>query len=81
MAKIAAVYSMKDGVGKTTLAVHLAYCPAAQSSWQTLLWDSDGQRAASFLGNPLRPFAKASRVSPRVITPSDRNAEVAAASC
>ncbi len=44
-----AVYSLKGGVGKTTLAVNLAWSAAVQSSRQTLLWDLDPQAASSFL--------------------------------
>lgn len=44
-----AVYSLKGGVGKTTLAVNLAWSAAALSARRTLLWDLDGQAAASWL--------------------------------
>lgn len=44
-----AVYSLKGGVGKTTLAVNLAWCAAAQSARKTLLWDLDPQAASSFI--------------------------------
>lgn len=44
-----AVYSLKGGVGKTTLAVNLAWSAAVQSSRRTLLWDLDPQAAASWL--------------------------------
>jgi chromosome partitioning protein len=44
-----AVYNLKGGVGKTTLAVNLAWSAAAQSSRRTLLWDLDPQAAASYL--------------------------------
>ena len=48
-ARIVAVYSLKGGVGKTTLAVNLAWAAAALSGWRTLLWDLDGQAAATWL--------------------------------
>lgn len=44
-----AVYSLKGGVGKTTLAVNLAWCAATLSARRTLLWDLDPQAAASYL--------------------------------
>lgn len=44
-----AIYSLKGGVGKTTLAVNLAWCAAMLSSRRTLLWDLDQQAAATFL--------------------------------
>jgi cellulose biosynthesis protein BcsQ len=40
---------LKGGVGKTTLAVSLAWAAATRSSRRTLLWDLDPQAAASFL--------------------------------
>jgi chromosome partitioning protein len=43
------VYSLKGGVGKTTLAVSLAWAAATRSARRTLLWDVDPQAAASFL--------------------------------
>lgn len=48
-ARTVAVYSLKGGVGKTTLAVNLAWASAALSSRRTLLWDLDGQAAATWL--------------------------------
>ena len=47
-APIVAVYSLKGGVGKTTLAVNLAWA-AAQAGRRVLLWDLDGQAAATYL--------------------------------
>ncbi len=44
-----AVYSLKGGVGKTTLAVNLAWSSAVQSARRTLLWDLDPQAASSWL--------------------------------
>lgn len=48
-AKIIAVYSLKGGVGKTTLCVNLAWASAMLSSRRTLLWDLDAQAAATFM--------------------------------
>ncbi|WP_347882133.1 ParA family protein [Cobetia sp. 3AK] len=45
--KIAAVYSIKGGVGKTASAINLAYI-AANSGLRVLLWDLDPQAAATF---------------------------------
>lgn len=44
-----AIYSLKGGVGKTTLAVNLAWSSATLSSRRTLLWDLDPQAASTFL--------------------------------
>ncbi|MBB4154788.1 cellulose biosynthesis protein BcsQ [Sphingomonas jinjuensis] len=44
-----AVYSLKGGVGKTTLSVNLAWAAATLSSRRTLIWDLDGQAAATWL--------------------------------
>ena len=44
-----AVYSLKGGVGKTTIAVNLAWAASQVSGRRTLLWDLDGQAAASYL--------------------------------
>lgn len=46
---VIAVYSMKGGVGKTTLAVDLAWRMATVSARPTLLWDLDPQAGAGYL--------------------------------
>jgi cellulose biosynthesis protein BcsQ len=48
-AHVIAVYSLKGGVGKTSLAVNCAAEAALQAGGRTLLWDLDGQAAASFI--------------------------------
>ena len=45
---VIAVYSVKGGVGKTTLAANLAWCSASQGKHRTLLWDLDVQGAAGY---------------------------------
>jgi len=47
-----AVYSLKGGVGKTTLAVNLAWCAARNSARRTLLWDLDPQAASTYILTP-----------------------------
>ena len=44
-----AIYSVKGGVGKTTLAANLAWNAAASSGRRTLLWDLDAASGAGFL--------------------------------
>lgn len=44
-----AVYSVKGGVGKTTLSANLAWCAARIAGRHTLLWDLDAAGGASFL--------------------------------
>ncbi|MBC2669319.1 ParA family protein [Novosphingobium piscinae] len=46
---IIAVYSPKGGVGKTTIAVDLAWRCAVRGGTRTLLWDLDVQGGAGFL--------------------------------
>ncbi len=46
--KTIAVLSVKGGVGKSALAVNLAYAAVMQSARRTLLWDLDAQGAATF---------------------------------
>lgn len=47
--KVVAVYNLKGGVGKTTMAVNLAWASANLSARRTLLWDLDPQAGATFL--------------------------------
>lgn len=47
--KLIAIYSLKGGVGKTTLAVNLAAELALRHGRKTLLWDIDAQAASSFI--------------------------------
>jgi chromosome partitioning protein len=46
---VIAVYSVKGGVGKTTLAANLAWYASQASGWKTLLWDIDAAGGAAFL--------------------------------
>jgi len=65
-----AVFSPKGGVGKTSLAVNLAWASATLSSRRTLLWDLDGQGAATFILVPdLRRGDAARAVIERSIAP------------
>lgn len=70
MAKIVAVYSMKGGVGKTTIAANLGFASATNGSLKTLLWDIDAQGAASFLLAQERPDGKAKRLFSLDVEPS-----------
>ncbi|HWI87044.1 MAG TPA: AAA family ATPase [Sphingomonas sp.] len=56
-----AVYSSKGGVGKTTLAVNLAWAAATLSNRRTLIWDLDAQGGASFILAPDRPAGDEAR--------------------
>ena len=69
-AKVIAIYSLKGGVGKTTLAVNLAAESALRREQKTLLWDLDPQSAASFiLGHEPEKKPKARSVFERDIEP------------
>ena len=46
---VIAVYSVKGGVGKTTIAANLAWLSAAVSRRRTLLWDLDAAGGSGFL--------------------------------
>lgn len=46
---IISIYSAKGGVGKSTLAVNLAWASATLSGRSTLLWDLDAQGAATYM--------------------------------
>jgi len=65
-----AVYSSKGGVGKTSLAVNLAWAAARLSRRRTLLWDLDAQAGASFILAPnAKRRAEARDVIERKVTP------------
>ena len=63
---VIAVYSVKGGVGKTTIAVDLAWRSATHSRCNTLLWDLDPQGGAAFLlGQAERPCPRSASVFQR----------------
>ncbi|MEO8455153.1 MAG: ParA family protein [Sphingomicrobium sp.] len=76
---IIGVYSAKGGVGKTTLAVNLAWASATLSNRRTLLWDLDAQGGASFIlrqepaGGDLRARIVGNQDLRRLIRPSDHD--------
>ncbi|WP_338466877.1 ParA family protein [Novosphingobium sp. ZN18A2] len=69
---VIAVYSVKGGVGKSTLAAALAWSSATVSRRHTLLWDLDVQGAAAFLTGHERPHGKqAASIFSRETAPAD----------
>ncbi len=69
---VIAVYSVKGGVGKTTIAVDLAWRSAQVSGHRTLLWDLDPLGGAGFLlGQPERRAERAASVFQRDGRPRD----------
>lgn len=71
-----AVFSVKGGVGKSSLAVNLAHASATLSCRRTLLWDLDPQGAATHVmrlspsGGPARKAISQGELGP-LIQPSD----------
>ena len=69
--KSIALYNLKGGVGKTTIAVTLAWAAATLSSRRTLLWDLDAQGAASYLLDHEQPASEEARaVFARDVSPT-----------
>lgn len=68
--KVVAVYNLKGGVGKTTLAVNFAWCSATNSRRRTLLWDLDPQGGATFLLGARPSGAKAQSVFAKDVEPA-----------
>jgi chromosome partitioning protein len=85
--KVAATYSIKGGVGKTSTAVNLAY-EAARSGTRVLVWDLDPQGAATYVfrvrpkvrggsrrlvsaEGDLAPHIRGSDLSPVHVVPAD----------
>lgn len=65
-----AIYSLKGGVGKTTLTVNLAWCAAQHSARRTLLWDLDPQAASTFLLGARKPKEAAQAVFTKDVAPA-----------
>lgn len=59
--KVVACYSVKGGVGKSTLAANLAWASAVQSARRTLLWDLDPQGGGGYLLGVDRQLGTAAR--------------------
>ena len=68
---VIAIYSVKGGVGKTTLAANLAWFSAAISCRRTLLWDLDAGGGAGFLyGIEPKKAGRAQSVFTQAIDPA-----------
>ncbi|WP_022687589.1 ParA family protein [Sphingomonas phyllosphaerae] len=65
-----AIYSMKGGVGKTTLAINLAWCAATLSARRTLLWDLDPQASATWLLGDGKAHDRAGALFARDVAPT-----------
>jgi cellulose biosynthesis protein BcsQ len=61
---------LKGGVGKTTLAVNLAWASATLSSRRTLLWDLDPQAASTWLLTNKKSKGEAQSVFSKDVEPS-----------
>ena len=70
-----AVYSLKGGVGKSTIAVNLACLSATLSGRRTLLWDLDAQGASGFLMNREATTSGVKKVFSRDADPADHISE------
>jgi len=69
--KVVAIFNVKGGVGKSTLAANLAWCSATQSARATLLWDLDAQGDGGFmLGVDRQAGAAAQAVFARDTSPA-----------
>ena len=67
-----AIWSVKGGVGKTTLAADMAWRSAVRSGHSTLLWDLDPQGGSAWLLGIDTPRAgRASSVFHRDVQPAD----------
>jgi len=70
--KVIAVYNVKGGVGKSTLAANLAWASATRSMRGTLLWDLDAQGSGGFLlGVDRRKARDAASIFARDADPAD----------
>lgn len=65
-----AIYSLKGGVGKTTLAVNLSWCAATLSARRTLLWDLDPQAASTFILSDGKARDQAQSIFSRDVEPA-----------